>query len=53
MLEIQNNTLNGRTFLSSASGKKAFAFLAAEELKITPPRIRNTYPADDAIKLKV
>lgn len=42
-LEMQNNMLNRRMFLSSASGKKAFAFLAAEELKTTPPRIRNTY----------
>lgn len=39
---------HGRVFLSSASGKKEFAFLAAEKLKITPLRIRNTYPVDVA-----
>lgn len=40
-------------FLNSASGKKKFAFLAAKELKITPPKMRNTYPVDAAIMLKV
>lgn len=40
-------------FLSSASGKKAFAFLAAEELKIAPVRIRDTYAGDAAVMLKV
>lgn len=40
-------------FLHSASGKKGFAFLAAGELKITPPKIRNTYPVDAAVMLKV
>lgn len=40
-------------FLNPAGGNKEFAFLTAKELKITPPRVRKTYPVDAGIMLKV